>query len=196
MTWIKASSVAKSAHCTRDFLNRSHPLTPPAEFEQAPGLAMIIHDRKFSHACQNTETPICNELHNPLSISNDAQIVDPQRGTQNLAAARSVGSSPTTGTIWKMQLTLSPRGEIKSNLHHLVYLGKRGSTLVASWSVNDKLELEPRSFCRHLLSCWAHLACSNRGLSSNGSYRKDKFQPLACPLHDFHGLLCRADDDR
>ena len=39
-------------------------------------------------------------------------------------SARSVGSSPTTGTIWKMQLTLSPRGEIKSNLHHLVYLGK------------------------------------------------------------------------
>ncbi len=37
-----------------------------------------------AETCQNAETPICNELHNPLSISNDAQIVDPQRGTQNL----------------------------------------------------------------------------------------------------------------
>ena len=37
-----------------------------------------------AETCQNTEPPICNELHNPLSISNDAQIVDPQRGTQNL----------------------------------------------------------------------------------------------------------------
>ncbi len=37
-----------------------------------------------AETCQNDETPICTELHNPLSISNDAQIVDPQRGTQNL----------------------------------------------------------------------------------------------------------------
>ena len=37
-----------------------------------------------AETCQNDETPICTELHNPLSIRNDAQIVDPQRGTQNL----------------------------------------------------------------------------------------------------------------
>ena len=41
-----------------------------------------------AETCQNAETPICNELHNPLSISNDAQIVDPQRGTQNLVSVR------------------------------------------------------------------------------------------------------------
>lgn len=41
-----------------------------------------------AETCQNAETPICNELHNPLSISNDSQIVDHQRGTQNLVSVR------------------------------------------------------------------------------------------------------------
>lgn len=36
-----------------------------------------------AETCQNNENPICNDLHNSLSISNEAQIIDPQRGTQN-----------------------------------------------------------------------------------------------------------------
>ena len=56
-----------------------------------------------AETCQNAETPICNELHNPLSISKDAQIVDPQRGTQNLVSSGRVGSSPTTGTTSEMR---------------------------------------------------------------------------------------------
>lgn len=81
-----------------------------------------------AETCQNAETPICNELHNPLSISNDAQIVDPQRGTQNLVSVR----------------TCRFESDHRYHLDHQGMGGSSKSRTSPSVVIHDKIRVPPK----------------------------------------------------